>query len=267
MVSQVELEEYLEEIRQNVCSRCVERPLDGPPCQPLGKMCGVELHLPELIESIHQVQSRGIGPYLDRNRHEVCEKCAFLHSSFCPCPMDYLAVLVVQAVEAVDERRQQRGKAPESPRPSMAVSLEDIRQAYREAMGSWTSCDWPTHTGKTGLNLKGWTAARARLMAQARAMAKKTENCQTAEDWHLAAHWLAQVEQHAQMAERRAADAVKAAEEGRWLDALLQAEWAWSLEFATGRPLRHAPPLAWQRLRDLIEATYLAQEVAALCTM
>ena len=46
--------------------------------------------------------------------------------------------------------------------------------------------------------------------------------------------------------------------EGRWRDALDEAEWAWSLEFITGRPLRHAPPLAWQRLRDRIEAAAMA---------
>ena len=80
----------------------------GPPCAPLGKNCGVELHLPELIESIHQVQSGSIEPYLAHNRQEICEQCAFLHSSICPCPMDYLAILIVQAVENVQKRRQRR---------------------------------------------------------------------------------------------------------------------------------------------------------------
>ena len=69
----------------------------------------------------------------------------------------------------------------------------------------------------------------------------------------------------ATVAECRAADAVKAAEEGRWRDALIQAELAWSLEFTTGRPLRHARPFAWQRLRDRIGAAYLAQEIADVC--
>src|SRR5215470_3831808 len=108
MLTEAELSEYLDEIRREVCSRCVERPPGGPPCVPLGKMCGVELHLENLIDSIHQVKSNRLQPYLDHNRTEVCEKCAFLHSSFCPCPMDYLAVLVVQAVETVDERRGPR---------------------------------------------------------------------------------------------------------------------------------------------------------------
>src|SRR5262249_55499728 len=142
------------------------------------------------------------------NRTEICEKCAFLHSSFCPCPMDYLAVLVVQAVETVDERRRERGETDSAAAPAEQVTLEEIREAYREARGSWRGCDWPTSLGKSGLNLDGWTAAQARTVAQ------KTVDPQQADDWFLAAHWLAQVEHHAQLAETRAAEAVKAAAEG-----------------------------------------------------
>jgi hypothetical protein len=104
MIAEPELTEYLEEIRQHVCSRCVERPPGGPPCEPLGKQCGIELHLPELIEAIHEVRSDLIAPYLDNNRHKICEHCALRRGSDCPCAMDYLAVLLVEAVEAVDER-------------------------------------------------------------------------------------------------------------------------------------------------------------------
>jgi hypothetical protein len=105
MLTEDEIAEYLDEIRREVCTRCVERPPGGPPCAPLGKECGVELHLPELIERVREVQSNSIVPYLLNNRHKICEHCANLHGSNCPCPMDYLSVLLVQAVEAVDRRR------------------------------------------------------------------------------------------------------------------------------------------------------------------
>src|SRR5262245_42035378 len=101
MTASAPVEEYLEEIRREVCSRCVERPAGGPPCLPLGKPCGVELHLPQLVESVRQVHSGLIEPYLDANHQHVCTRCSYLDSEFCPCPMDTLAVLVVQAVEAV----------------------------------------------------------------------------------------------------------------------------------------------------------------------
>jgi hypothetical protein len=109
MVAAAELTEYLEEIREHVCSRCVERPPGGPPCAPLGKKCGVELHLPELIDAIHEVpRSDLIAPYLENNQQKVCQFCANLGSEICPCPLRYLAVLIVDAVEAVDRRHQQQ---------------------------------------------------------------------------------------------------------------------------------------------------------------
>jgi hypothetical protein len=114
MLSERDLAEYQDEIRKQVCSHCVERPPGGPPCAPLGKQCGIELHLPQLIDSIHQVHNEfWVEPYLEQNRREICTTCPYLHSSICPCPMDYLPLLLVQAVETVDERRKAREAAAE----------------------------------------------------------------------------------------------------------------------------------------------------------
>jgi hypothetical protein len=111
MVTEVELKEYLDEIRDRVCSKCVERPPGGPPCLPEGKQCGVEVHLREMIEAIHEVKSGSIVPYLENNERKVCESCELHHGTNCPCPLQYLAVLIVEAVEAVDERRQSQQPA------------------------------------------------------------------------------------------------------------------------------------------------------------
>jgi hypothetical protein len=109
MIAEAELAEYLDEIRKQVCSRCIERPPGGPPCLPVGKQCGVELYLPQLIDAIHEIKSGSIMPYLVNNEHRVCEHCDHgSDCSLCPCPMRYLAVLIVQAVETVDLRRQQQ---------------------------------------------------------------------------------------------------------------------------------------------------------------
>jgi hypothetical protein len=106
MVTEAALAEYQEEIRKQVCSICIERPAGGPPCAPLGKQCGIEMHLPELINAIHRVESNLIRTYVETNRNAICSKCSALHSSICPCPMDYLAVPLVHAVETVDRRRE-----------------------------------------------------------------------------------------------------------------------------------------------------------------
>jgi hypothetical protein len=249
MPAEVELKEYLDEIRQQVCSRCVERPPGGPPCAPLGKQCGIELHLPKLIDAIHEQRSDLIAPYLANNRRKICEHCAFLHSAVCPCPMDYLAVLLVQAVETVDERRERRAKGLRllSGLPCTGLEgLEDVRTAYEKAVGTWTGCDWPTGFGESSLDLNGCTAA------EAEAGAVEAAGSESGEIWAAAARWLAEVERSAQEAEAQAAVALAAANAGEWSEAREHARRAWVLEFETGRPLRHSP--AWRLLHEAVEA-------------
>ncbi len=99
----VSLDVYVREVRKQVCSRCTERPSGGPPCQPGGKVCGVENHLAELIEVLH-TSSPGerTTSFLDQIRTRLCDPCPEQHSTTCPCPMDYLAAMVVEAIETVD---------------------------------------------------------------------------------------------------------------------------------------------------------------------
>jgi|SRR6516162_1262514 hypothetical protein len=108
MYADWELREYQDEIRKQVCRRCIEKPPGGPPCEPLGKRCGIEMHLPAYLEAIREVDSPRIEPYLDKIRQSVCSECVMHKCDGCPCPMDYLLVLLVQAVETVDQRRLQK---------------------------------------------------------------------------------------------------------------------------------------------------------------
>jgi len=247
MYADAETTEYLDEIRSHVCSRCIEKPAGGPPCEPLGRRCGVEMHLPQLIGSIHDVHSDFLEDYLSRDRKEICENCAFLHSEICPCPMEYLLALIVEAVESVDGRRRQRGVAncPKSWPVRRRITPLEIEKAFNEAKGTWSGCDWATHFGASGLDLNGWTSSRAET--------KVREHTETAEDWRSAARWLGLVEQHAREAEAEAAKAVAAAQAGYWHGAVKHAQRARALEFATGRPLWHGYPLAWQQFSRLLE--------------
>jgi len=237
MLTTHELEEYLQQIRQDVCTRCVERPPGGPPCGPLGKPCGVELHLARLVESVRRVHSPMITPYLEKNRSQVCPSCPYLHSEFCPCPMDSLAVLVVEAIETVDERHPERRATDD---PEDAPGVAEVTQAYQVAAGSWQGCDWITAVGPKHLNLQGWTSKAASehvatLPAEDRA------------DWELAIQWLTEVERRAAEAEAEAALAVAAANADDWHAAVEHARRAWMLEFSTGRSFRHLPP-TWELL-------------------
>jgi len=242
VVTEEVLGEYLDEIRKQVCTICVERPPGGPPCKPLGKDCGVELHLAELIDTIHDVHSPAIGPYLDHNRSEICAKCSFLHSSICPCPMDYLALPLVEAVEAVDERRARHERERHLIKSLLATGkadVDDIVESFAEAAGKWTGCDWPTRFGKTGLDLNGITAAKAKDAAW-----EATTNDEL-EDWNEAVPWLERIENLAERAEVHAVHAVEAAKEYNWPKAVSHARWARALEFACGRAVRRDGRLTW----------------------
>jgi hypothetical protein len=106
MYTEEQLAEYMDEIRSEVCTRCIERPPGGPPCAPLGKRCGVELNLPQIVDAVHAKYSSQMGPYTTNFHEMVCTQCANRTTEQCPCPMEYLLILAVQAIEAVDERRE-----------------------------------------------------------------------------------------------------------------------------------------------------------------
>jgi hypothetical protein len=90
MYTQKQLDEYMSEIREHVCSRCIERPPNAPPCGPHGKQCGIELPLPDIIEVCHRARSHQMDPYIERFHEDVCSHCANRTTDHCPCPLDSL---------------------------------------------------------------------------------------------------------------------------------------------------------------------------------
>lgn len=104
-----EFDEHLTELRTQVCSHCIARLPNAPPCGPLGKGCGIEQHLPELVAICRTTNSALIDPYIQKLHDTICSQCAFKDKPDCPCPLDYLLQLAVEAVETVERRRAARG--------------------------------------------------------------------------------------------------------------------------------------------------------------
>jgi hypothetical protein len=105
MNSPDDLDEYRVELRDAVCSRCIERLPNAPPCGPLGKGCGIERHLAGLVEICRKTDSALIDPYIENLHDSICSNCEFKDRPACPCPLDYLLQLAVEAVEKVERRR------------------------------------------------------------------------------------------------------------------------------------------------------------------
>jgi hypothetical protein len=113
MFDRAELEDYLQAIRNQVCTHCIERPPGGPPCGPLGKRCGIEENLERLVDAVHGIHSGVIDPYIEEFHDVVCSNCSNRLTNQCPCPLDYLLMLAVQAIEDVDLRRAAASKSSE----------------------------------------------------------------------------------------------------------------------------------------------------------
>jgi hypothetical protein len=89
------------EIREQVCTRCSDRPPGGPPCAPRAKHCGLELHLPQLVDAVQGVHSL----IVDQFHKEVCTHCPHRPPNQIPCPHEYLLTLAMKAIETVDQRQ------------------------------------------------------------------------------------------------------------------------------------------------------------------
>src|SRR5437016_3039315 len=100
MRARMQYAEYLAEVREQVCDNCPERVPDRPPFGPRCRRCGVELQLPQLVESIHAV-----GDDLDElgpppSRQVVCAQCVCLDGGNCPCPAGSQTTLLIRAIKA-----------------------------------------------------------------------------------------------------------------------------------------------------------------------
>ena len=95
---------YRDQLREDVCSHCVERLPNAPPCGAIGKGCGIERHIETLVEICRTTNSKLMDPYIDQLHELVCPNCEFKKRPTCPCPLDYLLQLAVEAVEKVQQR-------------------------------------------------------------------------------------------------------------------------------------------------------------------
>jgi hypothetical protein len=136
--------EYLTAIRAEVCTRCPERTSDEFPFGPACWQCGVEVELPELVDSINDAEENPADLDSDSDRPRLCAQCAHRADPRCPCPVRALSPLLVRTVKAVDARRVHRAlfkrllrRQPRRER----VPIREMVQAYEEATGMCVCAD------------------------------------------------------------------------------------------------------------------------------
>jgi hypothetical protein len=100
VLTEAERDEYLAALREQVCSCCIERRANCPPCGP-EKPCGVEAHLEKIVQMCRMVESNQMAVYIDLMHELICPNCEFRDTAACPCPLDYLLQPVLEAAESV----------------------------------------------------------------------------------------------------------------------------------------------------------------------
>jgi hypothetical protein len=144
MLSRAMYAEYLAEVRERVCEHCPQREAGEPPAGPSCRRCGVELQLPQLVESIREAGD-GLSEFDPApDRRTVCAECVCLGGGLCPCRAGLLPTLLVRAVRAVEERRAQRDllrRLLARPTRGERVSAAAMRRAYEAATGTCVGCD------------------------------------------------------------------------------------------------------------------------------
>jgi hypothetical protein len=92
-------------LRGAVCSVCLDRKDDGRCGLSGGRTCGLEAHLPRILEVLETVQTSPMEGYVEAIRQNVCVSCEHDLRGVCrlrsdgECALDAYLPLVVEAVK------------------------------------------------------------------------------------------------------------------------------------------------------------------------
>lgn len=99
---------YLDAIRRKVCSICLDQRDDGTCGLTKERICGIEAHLPRVVDAVLSIESDRMDEYVDAIRAQVCGSCENqTGDGYCryrdrrECALDAYLFLVVEAIEEV----------------------------------------------------------------------------------------------------------------------------------------------------------------------
>lgn len=104
---------FRDAIRRHVCSVCLDQADDGS-CARRGRVCGIDRHLPALIDAIAAVNSNRMDEYVAAVESQICSACEQDAGGRCnvrdrgDCALYMYLSLVVDAIEEVKEARPGR---------------------------------------------------------------------------------------------------------------------------------------------------------------
>jgi hypothetical protein len=117
MLSQVQLKEMEEALRERICSVCVDRSLEGICRLEAERECALFNSFPQIVLAVSRVRSAVMDDYVAAIRNAVCSRCAHQDADgFCGvrdevrCILDRYLLLIVQTIEEIRDQTLKSGQ-------------------------------------------------------------------------------------------------------------------------------------------------------------
>ena len=103
------MQRYIDALRKNVCSICVDSSDEGDCTLTTKELCAVEYYLPKILEVIQSTDSEDLEVYHNKLKNTICAECAasedkdhcYLRED-ANCSLDRYFSLIVETVKKVD---------------------------------------------------------------------------------------------------------------------------------------------------------------------
>ncbi len=109
----MELQEYWQAIRTNVCTKCLDGDGYGNCRLDPAIECALQNYLPLIVNAVSRIESDQMDDYVRELRAIMCAQCKYQSANgYCvlrsevDCPLDRYFPLVVEAIEEVNMSHQ-----------------------------------------------------------------------------------------------------------------------------------------------------------------
>lgn len=100
------MEHYWNAIRTRVCSKCIDGDRRGGCLLPADQSCALREFLPQVVQTVHALNSDSFDDYVGSLRVNVCSQCSgqkaeglCVRRDSVECPLDRYYALVIQVIE------------------------------------------------------------------------------------------------------------------------------------------------------------------------
>jgi hypothetical protein len=102
------MDQYWDAMRQKVCRKCLDGDGKGGCRLPIDDSCGLDIFLPEIVQTVSSIRSGSYQDYIDALRTNVCAHCQHQYAGgICKkrdtleCALDRYYPIVIDVIETL----------------------------------------------------------------------------------------------------------------------------------------------------------------------